>query len=164
MWMRRRVFVGVCVLVAACGKPSPQVPSEAEKTAAALSGDHKGKAADNPHCQMFTPQEVATFSGKSMEDGQNAAMGSGCQWLATDGKGSAMVQVIPATYHSPASAAPGFKELRDIGERGFLVPETNGWAAGAIQGEASVNVSTPPGATEASTVAFLREAMKRSAK
>ena len=75
-----------------------------------------------------------------------------------------MFQILPANYHSPASAAPGFKELGDIGEKGFVVPETGGWAAGAIKGENSVNVSTPAGATEERTVAFLREAIKRSAK
>ena len=153
-----------CFLMAACGKPSPDSPGGAEKTASALSGDNKGDAATNPQCQMFTPQEVASFSGEPVEAGRNAAMGSGCQWMAADHKGSAMVQLIPANYHSPASAAPGFRELGDVGEKGFLVPETEGWAAGAIQGDTSVNVSTPPGATEASTIAFLREAMKRSTK
>lgn len=164
MGIGKRLIVTACFFVAACGTPSPEVPSGAENTAAALSGDDKGEAATNPQCQMFTSQEVATFSGKPVGAGRNAAMGSGCQWMATDEKGSAMVQTIPATYHSPASAAPGFKDLRDVGERGFIVPETGGWSAAAIQGDKSVNVSTPPGATEASTVAFLREAMKRSAK
>jgi hypothetical protein len=149
--------------LAGCGTSS-SVPADAENKAAVLSGDSKGEADSNPRCRSFTPQEVATFSGKPVEAGRNAAGGTGCQWVAADGNGSAMFQVLTADYHSPPTAAPGFKELGNIGEKAFVVPETGGWAAAAIQGRSSINVSTPTGASEESTIAFLREAIKRTGK
>jgi hypothetical protein len=164
--MRSRQYhlLALVLCLGGCGTSSSNLPGEAENKAAVFSGDTEGDAASNSQCRSFTPQEVAAFSGKPVEAGRNAAGGTGCQWVARDGNGSAMFQVLTADYHSPPSAAPGFKELGNLGEKGFVVPETGGWAAGAIQGQSSINVSTPVGASEESTVAFLREAMKRMAK
>lgn len=164
MLSRQYYHLALVLCLGGCGTSSPNLSGEAENKAAVLSGDSKGGAAANPQCRSFTPQEVATFIGKPVEAGRNAAGGTGCQWVATDGNGSAMFQVLTADYHSPPSAAPGFKELTNVGEKAFVVPETGGWAAGAVRGGSSINVSTPMGASEESTVAFLREAIKRTAK
>lgn len=53
-----------------------------KKTAAQLTGDAKGSAANNPVCKLFTPAEASKYAGKTVGAGQNAAMGSGCQWAA----------------------------------------------------------------------------------
>lgn len=146
----------------ACNKSDPSNVREAQKTAAVLSGDDKGEAASNPQCKMFTVAEIANYGGGPVNPGRNAAMGTGCQWTGVkdDGTGTVMLQIVSADYHSPPSGAPGFRKLPDVGKQGFVAPETGGWQAGAIQGERSINVSA--GGSEAKTIDFLREAMKRA--
>ena len=143
-----------------CNKSST-APADAQKTADALSGDAQASAASNPQCKQFTLEEVAAYEGTPVSAGKNAAMGSGCQWTDSQGNHSAMLQVIPADYHEPPSNASGYKELPDIGKRGFIVPDMGGWSAAAISGSHSVNVQTGDKSDEAKTKAFLIEAMKR---
>ena len=155
-----------CLMVAACGKPSSVAssgaPAEAMRTAAVLSGDAKGAAANNPQCKAFTSAEAGKYIGEPVSGPNNAAMGSGCQWLARDGSGDVMVQVVPAQYHTQPSAAPGYKEVAGVGEKGFVAPEMGGWQAGAIAGANAVEVSVK-GATASpeSAVALLKEAILR---
>lgn len=148
----------------ACNESASTVPDSARQTADRLTGDATGSAASNPQCRMFTPAEIAGYGGKPVNAGTNAAMGTGCQWTAKDEQGSVMLQVVDARYHSSPSLAPGYKPLSDVGEKGFVVPETGGWAAGAIHEKKSIYVSTPAGASEANTIAFLRAAMTRANK
>ena len=164
-----RVSNGLLLLLglslAACNKSPSSVPSDARQTAAALAGDNKGAASANPQCRMFTTAEIEGYGGAPVGAGTNAAMGTGCQWPGTqgDGNGTVMLQMVPARYHEPPSAAPGFKKLADVGKEGFVVPEMGGWHAGAIQGQHSINVTTSgPAASGEKTVAFLREAIKRA--
>lgn len=150
--------------LAACNKSDPSTLADAKTTAAALSGDDKGEAASNPQCKMFTVAEIASYGGGPVNPGRNAAMGTGCQWTGVkdDGTGTVMLQIVSASYHSPPSGAPGFRKLPDVGAQGFIAPESGGWQAGAIQGEHSINVSTS--GSEARTIDFLREAMKRASR
>jgi hypothetical protein len=147
--------------LAACGQSTA---SPARRTADALTGDANGAAADNPQCKMFTRDEIAGYGGAPVSAGRNAAMGSGCQWPGAkgDGNGSVLLQIVDANDHSPPSMAPGFKKLADVGTKGFVVPQMGGWLAGAIQGPKSINITTSGASSEAKTVAFLREAMKRA--
>jgi len=159
------VFV-LALALAACGQSSPSNLAKARQTADVLSGDAAGAAADNPQCKMFTPAEIAAYGGGPVGAGANAAMGTGCQWSRAGGpnKGMVLLQVIDAEDHSPPSNAEGFKKLPDVGGEGFVVPQMGGWQAGAIDGAKSINVMTSgSSSSEAKTVAFLREAMKRSA-
>jgi hypothetical protein len=148
--------------LAACGESEPSVPTEAQQTADALTGDAKGAASDNPNCKLFTPAEVGALAGVTVGAGEHAAMGSGCQWPAPGGEHSVMLQIVTAEHHTPPSEAEGFKELPAIGEKGYVLPEMGGWHAGAVKGGNSINVlADGPGASEAKTVAFLQEALKR---
>jgi hypothetical protein len=145
-------------ILAACGGGG-----EAQKTAAVLSGDAKSAAANNPRCQLFTPAEVARYIGETVSAGANAAAGAGCQWRAADGSGNVIVSIVPSDYHAQPSAVPGFKEL-PIGVRGFVAPETGGWTAGAIVGKEAIVLSVVgAAATEANTVALLKDAIGRHA-
>jgi hypothetical protein len=113
---------------------------------------------------MFTLTEIATYLGAPAKLGTNAAMGTGCQWtgVTNDGAQFVMLQIVDARYHEPPSAAAGFKKLADVGSKGFVAPGIGGWEAGAIQGDKSINIVTSGSTTsEAQTVAFLREALKR---
>ncbi len=138
--------------------------TDPQKLAAALSGADKGAAAKNAQCKLFTPAELAKFVGMPLSAGSVAAMGTGCQWLAGSGSGSAMIQVVPARYHEPHSGAPGFKKLPDIGKQGF-VENDMGWNAGAIVGVESIVVSVSgPAANAATAIALLKETIARKAK
>jgi hypothetical protein len=146
----------------ACGGGA-SAQTNAQKMAATLSGDDKIAADKNPQCQLFTPAELTKVVGMPLGPGRNAAMGTGCQWLALSGDGFAMVQVVPARYHEPHSGAKGFKKLPEIGSRGFVENDL-GWGAGAIIGAESIVVSVNgTAANEATAIALLKETIKRKA-
>jgi hypothetical protein len=156
--------LALAVGLTACGQSGSSTAQRAQQTAGALTGDSAGAAADNPQCKMFTLTEIATYLGGPAKLGTNAAMGTGCQWtgVTNDGAQFVMLQVVRASDHEPPKLAAGFKKLADVGTEGFVVPGIGGWEAGAIQGDKSINVVTSGATTsEAQTVAFLREALKR---
>jgi hypothetical protein len=149
--------------LAACGGAQQSaVPAEAQKAAAAVTGDASGAAADNPQCKLFTAAEIAKYIGEPVSPGQNAALGTGCQWLAADGTGDVIVAVVPSSYHEPSTGAAGYKALADVGTKGFVAPQLDGWVAGAIVGEDAIRVSVAGAtATEATAVSLLKDTIKR---
>ena len=137
--MRRAVAYAMAAacLLAACGKAGtrgPGVPAEATRTAAALTGDDKGEPSDNPQCKLFTGAEVAQYIGEPVAGPHNAAMGTGCQWMAADGTGQVLVQVVRAKDHNPPKLADGFRKAPEVGEGGFVVAQMGGWQAGESRG------------------------------
>lgn len=157
------LLIAACCLLAACGKPG--VPAEAEKTRAALSGDDKQAAADNPACKAFKPSEIAGYIGEPVNAGANAASGLGCQWTAKDGSGDVIVSVVPADYHEKPSEQKGYRTLPAPGTEAFVAPYFDGWLAGAITGASAVRVSTAGAkASEATTLGLLTESAKRLGK
>ncbi len=148
------------VVLAICASGSSAAIADAEKLRATLTGDAKGAAASNPQCKLFTQAEAGKYLGRTVKPGRNAAMGTGCQWVAAVGNGSVMVQVVRASDHSPASGAPGFRKLRDVGKDGFVVPQMGGFQAGAIVGDKAVEVMTDA-KDESLAVALLKDAMTR---
>ena len=146
-----------CILVA--GAVSAQDP---KKTADQLTGDSKGSAANNPVCKLFTAAEASKYVGKTVGDGKNAAMGSGCQWAAKDYEGDMMVQVVPASYHEEPKLAKGFQAMPSLGTRGFVVPEMGGWKAAVLRGQESILVTVAgPAASQQTVVALLKETLAR---
>ena len=154
-------LAAMCLGTAACSKTPQASAGDAQQLAAGLTGDARGSASDNQQCKMFTPAEIAAYEGAAVGAGSNAAMGTGCQWSDTSDNDSAMVQVVRASDHEPATAAPGYKPLPQVGQEGFVVPQMGGWHAAAISGGKSVNVQTGAKSDQARTVAFLQEAIKR---
>jgi hypothetical protein len=147
---------------AACGGSS--VPPEAKQVADALTGDTKGAASGNPQCRLFTADELAQYAGEPLGPGTNAAMGSGCQWAASDESGDVMIVVVPSNYHEKYSGDPTYTQWADIGTEGFSARFLDGWMAAAIVGPESIRVTVAgDGASEASAVALLRETIRRRA-
>jgi len=137
-------------------------PQDAKKARDRLTGDAAGAAAHNPQCKLFTPAEAGQYIGEPVAAGQNAAMGSGCQWAAKGDGGDVLVQVVPANYFTPPSLAKGYKALTSIGSKAYVVPEMGGWVAGALVGTEGVVVSVAgKAASETQAVALLRETLKR---
>lgn len=133
-----------------------------KKTAAQLTGDAKGSAANNPVCKLFTAAEASKYVGKTVGDGKNAAMGSGCQWAAKDYEGDMMVQIVPASYHEQPKLAKGFRAMPDLGTKGFVVPEMGGWKAAVLRGEESIIVTVAgPAASQQTVVTLLKETLSR---
>ncbi|MEO8520240.1 MAG: DUF3558 family protein [Acidobacteriota bacterium] len=164
----RTTHLGYCLLaglLAACG--GSDAKSEAQKTAAALRGEDKVAASNNPQCKLFTPAELKQYVGETLSAGQDAAMGSGCQWTSS-GEASAMIQVVPARYHELHSAAPTFRSISDAdsgGTQGFVEKSLGDWNAGAISGPEAVVVSVGgPAASDAAALALLRETIARRGK
>jgi hypothetical protein len=152
LFLLASVLLGVCTA-------SAQDP---RKTADILTGDAKGSAANNPVCKLFTAAEASKYVGKAVGAGENAAMGSGCQWAAKDYEGDMLVQIVPASYHSEPTLAKGFLGLPEIGTKAFVVPEMGGWKAATVRGEESINVMlSGPGANQQTTVALLKDTLAR---
>jgi hypothetical protein len=153
----------VAALTTACGGNTAK--SDAQKTAAAISGADSAAAASNPQCKLFTPAELATYAGRPLAAGEVAAMGSGCHWTAVSGEGSVLIQVYPAEYHEPHRGAPGFRQVADVGTKGFVESELGGWNAGAITGPDAVVVAVSgPKASDAVAIALLKETIARRRK
>jgi hypothetical protein len=152
-----------CVFAALASAAAAQgVPQDAKKAKDRLTGDAAGKAADNPQCKLFTPAEAGKYIGEPVGVGQNAAMGSGCQWPAKGDGGDVMVQVVEARYFTAPSAAKGYKPLSGIGSKAYVLPEMGGWVAAALVGQEAVLVSVAgKAASEAQAVALLQETLKR---
>lgn len=113
-------------------------------------------------CKLFSAHEASAYSGKSLEAGKNAAMGSGCQWAAADGNGMTMISAVPMEYADSPSLAPGFRELPQLGKGGYVAADMGGWIAGAAQGKDFVGiVVTGPNASEKTAIALMTETLKR---
>jgi hypothetical protein len=158
--MRHLFGATLFLTLAACG--GGNVPQDAQKTADALTGDAKGAAADNPNCKLFTPAELQTYIGEPVNAGANAGGGTGCQWTASDGEGDVMVVAVPSNYAEVPKLADGFRDVPELGEKGFVAPELGGWVAGAVLGTEFVKVSVAGAKASADTaVALFRETAKR---
>jgi hypothetical protein len=162
----RTTTLTICLFAAlatACGGSAAQ--SEAKKTATAVSGADSAAAATNPQCKLFTPSELSAYAGERLSAGEVAAMGSGCHWAAVSGDGSVLIQVYPAEYHEPHRGAKGFRQVPDVGTKGFVESDLGGWNAGAITGPDAVVVAVSgPKASDAVAIALLKETIARRRK
>jgi hypothetical protein len=158
MRVKPSLFVFAATLLGIC-TVSAQDP---KSTAAVLTGDAKGSAANNPVCKLFTAAEASKYVGKTVGTGENAALGSGCQWAAKDYDGDMLVQIVPASNHEQPTLAKGFQRLPEIGDKAFVLPEMGGWKAATLRGNESIIVSLAgPAASQQATVALLKEVLAR---
>ena len=159
--MRRITGLVLCYLLVACSRPN----DEATKTADALKslGSGGGAADDtsnNPVCKLFSSADAAKYIGEDVGSGHNAT--GGCQWSAANGHDDVMVTIHRAEDHEVPDHAPDYKPLPDIGSRGYVARDYGGHIASAIIGKNSVWVeASGPASTEATTIALLKEAIKR---
>jgi hypothetical protein len=150
------LLAGLLLVVSTASAQDPK------KTADILTGDAKGSAANNPICKLFTAAEASKYVGKTVEAGQNAAGGSGCQWAAKDYEGDMLVQVVPASYHEQPTLARGFQRVPELGPEAFVVPEMGGWKAATLRGKESIIVSVSgPAANQQTAIALLKETLAR---
>lgn len=160
--MTRMATISVLALITLSGCGKSGVPQDAQKTADVLTGDAKGSAADNPMCKLFSADEAAVYIGEPVNAGQNAGMGSGCQWTAKDNEGDVMVVAVPVRYTERPTLGAGFRDVPEAGKDGFVIPELGGWAAGAVTGDSFVKVSVSGSkASDANALALLKETIKR---
>jgi hypothetical protein len=162
-----RLLLLVCGSLLLCVAAVAQGKNEAKKIAGVLGGDAKQSAAANPQCKLFTPAEVSKYVGEPLAAGQNAAMGSACEWgsVNKDAEGQVIVAVVPAGYHEPPRRAKGYRALPDVGMKGFVAPELGGWVAGCIEGADAIRVTVSGmKASESTAIELLKETVKRRTK
>ncbi len=158
--MNRMTAMLLCCAVAACSKPS----SDASNVASALRSttSSTGVSSTDPVCRLYSSSDASRYLGKAAKDGE-VSMG-GCQWDAEQGTGVMNVQVMSARYHEKPSESPGYRALPDMAGDAFVATFMDGWTAGAIDGKDAIRASlTGDKATEASTIALLKETIKRHA-
>ena len=158
-------FAGALLTLSACSGAQPAAPVRAaQQGAPALTAEASTILADNPQCKLFTLDEIAKYIGEPVSPGQNAALGTGCQWFAADGTGDLIVAVVPSSYHEAPTLAPGYTPLADVGSQGYVAPQADGWVAGAIVGQDAIRVSAAgTTTTEATAVSLLKDTIKRRA-
>jgi hypothetical protein len=162
--MHHLMLIGVMLCLALFNAGVSAQSSDPKKTKDILTGDAKGSAATNPQCVLFTPGEIAGYLGVAVGAGQNAAGGAGCNWTDKSDEAQAILTVVGADYFTEPSLVKGFKRLNGIGKKAWVAPDA-GWSAGALLDDVAVIVNLDgQKASEASTVAFLQEAIKRRKK
>jgi hypothetical protein len=160
--MLRNTIIAACCLLATPSSVVAQEKTNAEILAEALKGGNKASAAENKQCKLFNKAEASSYVGTTIQTVDNAAAGTGCQWLAGGNNGSMLVQVVPARYHEKPSGDLGYKKMPEIGPGAFVSQSMGGWHAGSLQGTHAVHVMlSGKGASEAKTIELLKEAMKR---
>ena len=150
------------VLVLCCAAAAATVQAvDGRRMKDVLTGDDKGRAADNPRCKLFSPAEIKSYVGVAVGAGENAAGGSGCFWSDGTGDANALVQVVEARYAAPPSAMKGYRKLPAMGPKAWVAPDM-GWSAGTVEGDSAVMVNLAgKDASEAKVIAFLEETLRR---
>jgi hypothetical protein len=117
-------------------------------------------------CSLLTPEEVKAQFGTPVQKGEIAAMGTGCQWAASNNDTAfAQIQILSDTsgYGTPIQA-PSFQKLTGIKGVGFSVRDPQGgWLAEAktAKGHYTVQLIGAPSATRQGAVALLRKLLER---
>ncbi len=116
----------------------------------------------DPTCQLFTQDEIAKYQGAPVKPGEKAAMGTGCAWTTTADDGSTLIQILEERYAEFPTNAPTYKAMPELGEKGYVVEELAGYGSAIMKNGVylGVNISGPT-ATEAMTVAFMKEVAAR---
>ncbi len=162
--------VAMLMLLASCG--SGDKAADAQNAADVLTGDAQGAASDNPVCKLYSPGELTNYLGQTPRAGENAGVGSGCQWSATDDADTepafVQIQIVPAAEGKGHGAVPsgvkGYREAPELGKTGYVAPDV-GWEAGAFSGDQWIGVTiSGAGASEAKVIALFKDVLKRRAK
>ncbi len=158
--MRHAVFV----LIAAVGNTAWAQVADPGKVRDVLAGDAKGSATANAQCQLFSPAEISAYVGATVGPGKHAAGGASCQWTDENGEADAILTVVAPRYYEEPSLVKGFKRLPGLGRKAWVAPDA-GWRAGVLLDDVAILVSLDgKKASEATTVAFLQEALRRRKK
>lgn len=134
-------------------------------TAPEASGAASPTGAPSAYCSIFTVDEVKAILGADVNAGEDAALGTGCQW--SDGEGGAMMQIQvidDPTYFVAETGAEGYKELNGIGVAAFSTPGLvdGGWSASAQTATGTYYVTVrSPSTTVTTAVDLLKELIKR---
>lgn len=113
-------------------------------------------------CKLFTPAEIAAYLGTVV--GQGVGQGSSCQWTDKDYEAQAILAVVGPDKFEEPSLVKGFKRLPGVGKKAWVAPDA-GWRAGVLLDGAAILVNLDSKKmNEATTVAFLQEAIKRRNK
>ncbi len=121
----------------------PSGPSSGEKRGNGLEGapidlTQADQPSENP-CTLFSATEIGAFMGKMVAEGET--QGDACRWRAADKDGGITVQVSPASGFAPPTGQPGYEALATISDTAYVVPDKDGYAGGAVDGDDVVTIS-----------------------
>ena len=119
-------------------------------------------------CALFTTAEIEKLLGTSVEPGEPAAMGTGCQWFGKDEVSYVIIQVLPPDNWIDPRQAPGYEMIQGAGKRAYSHRETQstsgkgGWRAMALSNDTAVTVVlVGDTAKRTSAVPLLRQLLER---
>ncbi len=119
-----------------------------------------GGNGDSPICKLFTPQEIGSALGNTVEKGHvSGPLGSACSWPIAGQDRSVMIQVVPRDYWEDGTNQPGGEPLEGIGELAFVGPWLDDQRAGALTLNGALYVMTP---SKQASVALLRDLVARA--
>lgn len=115
-------------------------------------------------CALLSLEEAAEGLGFAVRPGVISPSGTSCQWAARE-RANAFVEVQvlndPGTWAAP-SLAPGFRRVKGIGTEAYVVPDSRGWAGGALIENRAIAIAISGGDTNAErATALLRLVAER---
>ncbi len=156
--MTRVTALIVCCVLAACSRSRGDALNTADALRSSTSAT--GAASTDPVCRLYSSDDAAHYIGEPAKDGE-LSMG-GCQWMAEQGQGNMMVQVVPVRYNEKPEGSRGYRVLSGVGSDAFVSTSMDGWLAGAVVGKKAVRASVAgKDASETTAIALLKETIKR---
>lgn len=165
------------VILAGCGSaggPSPASSTSTSPPGSASAGpaspgapaaSGSAAAASNPLCDLFTVDEVQELLGAPVGPGEDAALGTGCQWSGDSSADATylQIQVIEdPSYYVEQSLGDGFEQVSGIANAAFVIPELGGWAGGAQSDSSTYAVAVNGGtASKEAAISLLRQLVER---
>ncbi len=114
---------------------------------------------------MFTVDEVQELLGAPVGPGEDAALGTGCQWSGDSSADATylQIQVIEdPSYYVEQSLGDGFEQVSGIANAAFVIPELGGWAGGAQSDSSTYAVAVNGGtASKEAAISLLRQLVER---
>jgi hypothetical protein len=176
--MRKTFAVfGLCAVLVGCGStggPSAAASTTASTPPSAPAGEASpdesapggsAVAASNPLCGLFTTDEVQTMLGVPVGPGEDAALGTGCQWSGDSTLNATylQIQVIDdPSYYVEQSGGEGFEQVSGIANAAFVIPELGGWAGGAQSDSSTYAIAINGGsASKDAAISLLRQLVER---
>ena len=156
------LFVVPCCSGAA--SEARQTPAPNAKSASGSTTPEAGNTSGD-YCTTFTREQIGAALGKPVKPGRVPELATdGCQWDATDAKGTVFIQRYFAGLWNDLSTGAGQRSVQGIGEKAYIGPSPlGGVQAGAVAGDSFYLVRIDPAPADDAVTGLLRTFVTRSA-
>lgn len=128
--------------------------------------DQQGGGAGSGLCALYSADEMGSYAHAAVrEPAVTGTDDSGCKWKFADGDSYVTIEMLLPERFSVPSQAPGFRELKGVGDRGYAAAyDLNLWNAVALrEGKFMLRVVVRAPLTIEDAVALLTETLSRVA-